>query len=509
MIKHKWIVVLLAGFLLVSATFIPVHPTIYAQAQTETSGTTIHVVQRGETLYRIAMQYGMTIDELATLNGLLNPGNIQVGQRLLVPARHGVATEDHIVQPGETLRVIADLYRIPVDELASWNNITEVNAIYAGQRLSIIPNTPDPVTILPIETAQAIISGTDGTLSEGEEVTSNMPDQTIVADEYTTVVHVVARGDTLYQVAMRYGVTVNAILRANPIDNAETIYTGQQLIIPGVQAPQLAAVLPAPLTRLEVMPIVLVEGQTGRFRMGVNTPSTINATFLNQNLQLAIESENLLASLVGIPVGTEAGIYPLSLNITQADGVITEFVVNVQVVSGGYGRERINLMDGRDDLLNTHVEDAENLLVGRVLDAFNPERYMTGAMGLPAAAAMTSPFGSTRSYNGGEFSRIHAGIDFAGASGTPILAAAPGRVVMVDELHVRGLATIIDHGWGVYTGYWHQSERYVNLGDWVEARQVIGAVGSSGRVTGPHLHWEVWVNGVPVDPMQWLRVPFM
>jgi murein DD-endopeptidase MepM/ murein hydrolase activator NlpD len=73
---------------------------------------------------------------------------------------------------------------------------------------------------------------------------------------------------------------------------------------------------------------------------------------------------------------------------------------------------------------------------------------------------------------------------------------------------VRGNATIIDHGWGVYTAYLHQSEIIVQAGTAVEAGQVIGKVGGTGRVTGPHLHWEVWAGGVQVDPLDWLQSIF-
>ena len=63
---------------------------------------------------------------------------------------------------------------------------------------------------------------------------------------------------------------------------------------------------------------------------------------------------------------------------------------------------------------------------------------------------------------------------------------------------------IIDHGWGVYTGYWHQSQSLVKTGDKIIGGQVIGLVGGTGRVTGAHLHWEVWVGGVQVSPLDWL-----
>ena len=68
--------------------------------------------------------------------------------------------------------------------------------------------------------------------------------------------------------------------------------------------------------------------------------------------------------------------------------------------------------------------------------------------------------------------------------------------------------TFIDHGWGVFTGYLHQSELLVSEGDWVEVGDEIGLVGYTGRVTGPHLHWEVWVGGVPVNPLEWTSTAF-
>ena len=98
-----------------------------------------------------------------------------------------------------------------------------------------------------------------------------------------------------------------------------------------------------------------------------------------------------------------------------------------------------------------------------------------------------------------------------------IYAPAPGVVVFTQSLIVRGRTTIIDHGWGIYTAYFHQNpyEFFVAVGDVVEAGQLIGKVGDqsivdaglAGRATGPHLHWEIWVNGVQVDPLDWLDLP--
>ena len=79
---------------------------------------------------------------------------------------------------------------------------------------------------------------------------------------------------------------------------------------------------------------------------------------------------------------------------------------------------------------------------------------------------------------------------------------------MVVRLNIRGNATLIDHGWGLFTLYAHQQGTLVSPGEIVAGGQVIGTVGSTGRSTGPHLHWEVWLNGVNVDPMQWVQEIF-
>ena len=121
------------------------------------------------------------------------------------------------------------------------------------------------------------------------------------------------------------------------------------------------------------------------------------------------------------------------------------------------------------------------------------------------ADCFPSFYGNRRSYNGSPYNYFHTGLDFCGGVGADIYAPAPGVVVYTGTLTVRGNATMIDHGWGIYTGYMHQSEILVDVGDHVETGDLIGLVGGTGRVTGSHLHMEVWVGGVQVDPMDWLE----
>jgi len=108
------------------------------------------------------------------------------------------------------------------------------------------------------------------------------------------------------------------------------------------------------------------------------------------------------------------------------------------------------------------------------------------------------------------YKSCHTGVDIHGAYGTPILAAAAGKVMEVVNGGPYGLHTLISHGGGISTMYAHQSRTRVHVGEIVKQGQIIGYVGSTGWVTGPHLHWEVHVNGVPYNPLGWFgaaRVP--
>jgi murein DD-endopeptidase MepM/ murein hydrolase activator NlpD len=220
-------------------------------------------------------------------------------------------------------------------------------------------------------------------------------------------------------------------------------------------------------------------------------------------------------ALQGVHALTNPGLYPLRLEATLADGRTVSFEQMVLVASGGYPQD--SLLYVEPSLIDPAVTEPELQQVEAIVQPATPEKLWNGIYISPASAYadstyFTSRFGYRRTYIGlGTDIRVfgfHTGLDFGGGTGLPIEAPAAGRVIFAGPLTVRGNATIIDHGWGVYSGFWHQSEIQVQVGDMVEKGQVIGLVGGTGRVTGPHLHWEIWVNGIQVDPLQWLNEPF-
>jgi murein DD-endopeptidase MepM/ murein hydrolase activator NlpD len=118
----------------------------------------------------------------------------------------------------------------------------------------------------------------------------------------------------------------------------------------------------------------------------------------------------------------------------------------------------------------------------------------------PRTSAITSEFGSGRVFNGKVTSR-HLGVDFRGAVGEPVRAANRGVVALVDSFFLAGNVVYIDHGGGLVTAYFHLSKPLVSAGDTVTRGQVIGLVGATGRVTGPHLHWAARYGSITVNPL--------
>jgi murein DD-endopeptidase MepM/ murein hydrolase activator NlpD len=137
-----------------------------------------------------------------------------------------------------------------------------------------------------------------------------------------------------------------------------------------------------------------------------------------------------------------------------------------------------------------------------IFDQMVPERLWQGKFRVPLDGVTTGGnFGRRRILNG-EPGSPHSGVDFPATSGTPVHAAQRGRVMLAEELFFSGNTVVLDHGLGIYTFYGHLSAMEVKVGDVVEAGAVIGNVGATGRVTGPHLHWGLTVARARVNPLE-------
>ncbi|MBN1953415.1 MAG: M23 family metallopeptidase, partial [Anaerolineae bacterium] len=265
--------------------------------------------------------------------------------------------------------------------------------------------------------------------------------------------------------------------------------------------------MPSPFEEIVLDPLPVRQGEILWLQVRTEEPVTLSGSLFDRPLQFA-EEEGAYYALAGVYALIDPGMYELTLTAVNAAGEAAAVSFGLVVEDGEYGRERIDVPAGRSDLLDRTVQLAEEQRLEEMRYLFTPERMWEAPFSRPVEAAISSYFGTRRSYNGGPYSSYHTGVDYNAGGGTPVLAPAAGVVVLAEPLAVRGNVVVVDHGWGVLTGYWHLSTIDVVVGQSVQAGDMLGRVGNTGLSTGSHLHWEVWVGGVSVDGRQWLTTVF-
>lgn len=389
-------------------------------------------------------------------------------QAALMPAQAPTAEpETYVVQPGDTLFSIAQQFGSTVEAIVAANNIANPSLINPGQKL-IIPT----VEQAPAPAARAGNS---------------------------TRVHSIRPGEVLPALAFRYGTTVWALRAENELNRLGLVWPGQELRIPAAAFPSVST-SPAPVQ----------QGQTLLVEVTATTGLQLSGSLLGQELMF-VQEEGRYWALAGIHALTSAGGYPLVLEAVEAEsGDRLTMQETFTVTRAGFGTYNIVVSEDRQGLLDADLAEAERQKVNAVYAGVSGERLWNGTFGLPLAGELrvTAPFGQRRSYNGGPVSSYHSGQDLGADTGVPVLAPISATVVLAEPLDVRGNAVILDHGLGVFTGFWHLSRIDVTVGQTVGRGEVVGLVGNTGLSTGPHLHWEMRVLGVPVDPFQWTQVPF-
>lgn len=200
-------------------------------------------------------------------------------------------------------------------------------------------------------------------------------------------------------------------------------------------------------------------------------------------------------ALVGIPLTTKPGRHELAVFSTVARR--TAFTVGKQ----RYPQQLLTISDTSKVTPPTSALQrikTERRQMSLARETWS-DSFKAGIFRLPLEGRQSSKFGLRRIYNGKPGNR-HTGLDIAAATGTPIVAPAAGRVIEVGDFYFNGLSVFVDHGQGLISLYSHLSSSEAKVGDTLQAGELIGLVGASGRVTGPHLHWSVGLNGVWVNP---------
>jgi murein DD-endopeptidase MepM/ murein hydrolase activator NlpD len=211
-------------------------------------------------------------------------------------------------------------------------------------------------------------------------------------------------------------------------------------------------------------------------------------------------------ALVGADLETRPGAYSIEMTLTVQSGPSVTVTHPFRVVERQFPTRRLRVAPAFVNppaRFHQRIAD-EAARLEKVMRQITPEGLGV-AFQPPIATTSSSNFGSRSIYNG-QARSPHAGLDFSGAVGTPILAPGPALVVLAGDLYFTGLTVVLDHGYGLFSILAHLSEIAVEAGTRVERGAVVGSLGATGRVTGPHLHWGVRLHGARVDPQSVLRV---
>jgi murein DD-endopeptidase MepM/ murein hydrolase activator NlpD len=261
---------------------------------------------------------------------------------------------------------------------------------------------------------------------------------------------------------------------------------------------------PEPLSvELRLDPVELAQGGTLAIEVQANREVTLTGTLGELPLDF-VELEGSYWAMAGFAAWAEVGPGQVSVDARSALG---EQVLVTDVVTVTYGQfpsEIIDIPTEREYLLDPEIVRQERERLEAIYAQRSSSKLWDDVFGYPVdALVITSMYGAIRQYDTGP--GRHAGVDLDGETDDPAYAAAGGRVALSEGLQVRGNTVIIDHGLGVYSIYCHLSSLAVQEGEAVSKGQVVGHLGSTGLSTGTHLHWELRVGGVAVDPFEWTR----
>lgn len=465
------------NFFLIFLVITILTPLSPVQAQGSTGP--IYIVQPGDSLSSIAARFNVSLNDLMSANNIADPNQLTAGQSLIIPGLDGVTgtLNTRFINFGDSYRSMLRQTQVPEDLFRKLNRVVSPSEFYVGVSM-IVP--------------------------EQEQTQYNKRISPAV-------------GESLLEASVKNNSNPWTLAEINGLHGTWDGLPGDTLFSPGESNGAVTSGLPSAFISAEIRDLPIKQGGTGLIKVVTQPDVKLGGILVDKPLYFFPNEDGSQVSLQGVHALLEPGVYPLRLDATLPDGSIQSYEQLILIISGNYLTGESLPVD--PSLIDPAVTDPEQKQLESITITTTPTptRFWQGQFLSPAIAYaestyFTSRYGTRRVYLGqGTDLKVnwwHTGVDFGGGDGLAITAPAAGQVIFAGPLTVRGNATILDHGWGVYSGFWHQSAIQVQVGQTVQQGDVIGLVGGTGRVTGAHLHWELWVNGVQVDPLDWLNQPY-
>lgn len=202
----------------------------------------------------------------------------------------------------------------------------------------------------------------------------------------------------------------------------------------------------------------------------------------------------VLRALVAAPASMKAGTYPVHVVVNGQ-----RLQARITVRAKHFPRQNIKMSAGKTSLMDPKILAKEREILNAAWATHTPRPLWSEPFVVPSPGRSSSAWGRIRTVNGKPWGQ-HQGADISAATGVPVKATNAGTVVVAQTLWMRGKTVVLDHGLGVFSMYNHLNRVDVKPGETVDRAQVIGTVGATGFVTGPHLHWEIRVGATSVNP---------
>lgn len=438
----------------------------------------VYVVQTGDSLSSIAVRFNLDLAQLMSANGITDANQLNAGQELIIPGLEGITgrLNTEVINFGDSYRSLVRRTQVPHNIFRKLNHVVSPSEFYVGVSMIV----PESV--------------------QGQSLNTRISVNT---------------GESLLEMAVKQNTDVWTLAHYNHLQGSWDALPGDTLFAAGGAEAQNISGLPSAFISAEIRDLPIKQGGTGVIKVNAIAGVTLGGILVDHPLHFFPMDDGTQVALQGVHALLLPGVYPLRLDATLPDGSVQSYEQFILITSGYYPDDPLLYVDPAT-IDPAETEPELNQLIN-LTTPLTPEKLWSGSFYSPASeyaesSYFTSRYGNRRTYIGQgtdlSIQGFHTGLDFGGGTGLPITAPARGRVVFAGAWVVRGNATIIDHGWGIYSGFWHQSRFAVQVGDIVEQGQVIGDVGGTGRITGPHLHWELWVNGIQVDPLDWLTLPY-
>lgn len=464
MMRNLFVIFLLVSLLLPTKAVYAQNGVVYPE----------YTIQPGDSLGYISSLFGTSVEEIVQLNNLADPDLVSPGQVVKIPSFQGYDGKLEIIVTdlGESFSLLPFKYGTDEKSLIQINKILSPSQIYVGSRL---------ILFLPSES------------------------------QYFYPAAKIEPTKSFIETAIEKGTNPYTISLINRQPNLNMFITDEVLFAPTVEDALPFDLYAPELLDVQLYPLPLVQGGTAAIAVSASQAVKLSGSLGESTLTFFSSKPGEYYALQGIHALADPGLVDFSLNVTSEDGKEYFYSQKVLVTAGIFDEDPPLTVD--PSTIDPSITEPENELVQELISQRTPTRYWSGLYSSPAYyQEFNSLFGTRRSYNDDPKIYFHTGVDFAGGLTLPITAPAPGQVVFAGPLTVRGNAVFIDHGWGVFSGFFHQDTLLVKVGDIVEIDQQIGTVGNTGRVNGAgdyygagaHLHWEIWVNGVQVNPLEWL-----